>query len=73
MCRVGGGCLRVWDLPPVLLITPPHQHINPDSPVEIFDTDDIDDILSKFIYLGDDRNIVRIFVAGREVVGKSPL
>lgn len=41
--------------------------------MEIFDTDDIDDILSKFIYLGDDRNIVRIFVAGREVVGKSPL
>lgn len=43
--------------------------INP--PTNTFDTfqwDSFDDILSKFLYLGDDRNILKRFVAGREIV-----
>ena len=39
----------------------------------VFDTftgESFDDILSKFLYLGDDRNIIRVFVNGQEVICK---
>ncbi len=38
-----------------------------DSGITPYEGDSQDDILSKFVYLGDDRNIVGIFVAGTEV------
>lgn len=38
-----------------------------DSPVPVFERDTLDDIISKFIFLGDDRNIIQVFVAGKIV------
>jgi len=41
----------------------------PTPPVfDIFDQDELDDVIMKFLYLGDDRNILKRFVAGREIV-----
>lgn len=37
------------------------------SPVDIFDEDTIEDIISKFVFNGDDRNITHVFVQGRDV------
>jgi guanine deaminase len=34
---------------------------------DIFDGDTVEDCISKFFYLGDDRNIVRRYVAGKEI------
>ncbi|KAI0211152.1 Guanine deaminase [Lamellibrachia satsuma] len=45
--------------------------INPsvaNSPFDIFDKDTVDDMIQKFFYLGDDRNIVEVFVAGQRVL-----
>ncbi|XP_048859144.1 guanine deaminase [Brienomyrus brachyistius] len=39
-----------------------------ESPFDVFSDDDIKIILEKFLYLGDDRNIKEVFVAGRRVV-----
>lgn len=39
----------------------------PNSPVQIFDSDNISDIFQKLVVLGDDRNIRRVFVQGRDV------
>ena len=39
----------------------------PNSPVQIFDRDTISDIFQKLVVLGDDRNIRRVFVQGRDV------
>jgi guanine deaminase len=36
---------------------------------DTFPSDTFEDIFSKFIYLGDDRNIAKVFVAGQEVIG----
>ncbi|ELU04611.1 hypothetical protein CAPTEDRAFT_178545 [Capitella teleta] len=44
--------------------------INPyviDSPYDLFKRDEIEDSIQKFFYLGDDRNITNVYVAGREV------
>ena len=38
------------------------------SPVTIFDTDTVPDIFQKLCNLGDDRNVKRVFVQGREVM-----
>eukprot|EP00048_Salpingoeca_helianthica_P004423 m.76739 g.76739 ORF g.76739 m.76739 type:complete len:438 (+) comp13190_c0_seq2:76-1389(+) len=36
-----------------------------DSPFSLFPSDSLEDIVSKFIFLGDDRNVVSVFVANR--------
>lgn len=36
----------------------------PDSPFDVYDTDDISDIFQKFLFCGDDRNIVEVYVSG---------
>lgn len=38
------------------------------SPVDIFDRDTQADIVQKFFYLGDDRNIKEVYVAGKQVI-----
>lgn len=45
--------------------------INPkasDSPFDLFAADTSEDIIQKFLYLGDDRNISEVYVAGKQVV-----
>jgi guanine deaminase len=37
------------------------------SPVHVFETDDIGDVFQKLCVLGDDRNIRRVFVQGKDV------
>ncbi|XP_071586262.1 guanine deaminase [Heliangelus exortis] len=39
-----------------------------DSPFDMFSTDKFEDTLQKFLYLGDDRNISEVYVAGKQVV-----
>ncbi|XP_017662813.1 PREDICTED: guanine deaminase isoform X3 [Lepidothrix coronata] len=39
-----------------------------DSPFDLFAADNFEDILQKFLYLGDDRNISEVYVAGKQVV-----
>ncbi|XP_062455734.1 guanine deaminase isoform X1 [Rhea pennata] len=39
-----------------------------DSPFDLFSADAFEDILQKFLYLGDDRNISEVYVSGRQVV-----
>ncbi|XP_059175102.1 guanine deaminase-like [Physella acuta] len=38
------------------------------GPFDVFVTDNIDDVIQKFIFLGDDRNIEEVYVAGRKVL-----
>ncbi|XP_006627040.3 guanine deaminase [Lepisosteus oculatus] len=40
----------------------------PDSPFDVFESDTTENILEKFLNLGDDRNIVEVYVAGNRVV-----
>ncbi|KAK3605569.1 hypothetical protein CHS0354_005873 [Potamilus streckersoni] len=40
------------------------------SPLDVFKEDTFEDVVQKFMYLGDDRNIVAVFVAGRLVCDK---
>ncbi|KAI9334834.1 hypothetical protein DFJ73DRAFT_799018 [Zopfochytrium polystomum] len=37
------------------------------APVDVFPHDEVESMFEKFMYLGDDRNIVRIWVRGKEV------
>ncbi|XP_064032544.1 guanine deaminase isoform X2 [Pogoniulus pusillus] len=39
-----------------------------DSAFDLFSADNFEDILQKFLYLGDDRNISEVYVAGKQVV-----
>ncbi|XP_029859879.1 guanine deaminase isoform X1 [Aquila chrysaetos chrysaetos] len=39
-----------------------------DSPFDLFSADNFEDTVQKFLYLGDDRNISEVYVAGRQVV-----
>ncbi|XP_078735269.1 guanine deaminase [Lampetra fluviatilis] len=39
----------------------------PGSPLDIFPDDSWEDIIQKFLFLGDDRNILEVYVAGRDV------
>ncbi|XP_048360174.1 guanine deaminase [Sphaerodactylus townsendi] len=39
-----------------------------DSPFDLFASDTFEDIIQKFLYLGDDRNIEEVYVAGKLVV-----
>ena len=39
----------------------------PNSPVQIFDSDNISDVFQKLVVLGDDRNVHRVFVQGQDV------
>ncbi|KAM6469891.1 guanine deaminase [Liasis olivaceus] len=39
-----------------------------DSPFDLFASDRVEDIIEKFLYLGDDRNIEEVYVAGKLVV-----
>ncbi|XP_039217559.1 guanine deaminase [Crotalus tigris] len=39
-----------------------------DSPFDLFASDHVEDIIEKFLYLGDDRNIEEVYVAGKLVV-----
>mmetsp|Transcript_36877 Transcript_36877/g.37534 ORF Transcript_36877/g.37534 Transcript_36877/m.37534 type:complete len:475 (+) Transcript_36877:74-1498(+) len=41
-----------------------------DSPIDVFDSDDQLDCFQKFLFLGDDRNIVKVYVNGKLVVSK---
>lgn len=38
------------------------------SPIDIFGHETTEEKLEKYIYLGDDRNVVQVFVQGRQVV-----
>ena len=38
-----------------------------DSAVDVFDIDTLDGIFQKLFYLGDDRNVSEVYVAGRKV------
>ncbi|KAF7687627.1 guanine deaminase [Silurus meridionalis] len=40
----------------------------PGSPIDVFPGDDLEVLLEKFLNLGDDRNIVEVYVAGKRVV-----
>ncbi|XP_029468299.1 guanine deaminase isoform X2 [Rhinatrema bivittatum] len=40
----------------------------PDGPFEVFADDTFEDIVQKFLFLGDDRNIKEVYVAGKQVV-----
>lgn len=40
------------------------------SPFDCFEADDTEDVVQKFLMLGDDRNIQKVFVAGRLVSGQ---
>ncbi|KAL3846814.1 hypothetical protein ACJMK2_017768 [Sinanodonta woodiana] len=40
------------------------------SPLDVFKEDTLEDVVEKFMYRGDDRNIVAVFVAGRLVCDK---
>ncbi|KAL8578350.1 hypothetical protein ACOMHN_031724 [Nucella lapillus] len=42
-----------------------------DSPLDLFPFDSVRDIVHKFLYYGDDRNMVKVFVQGSEVVTKT--
>ncbi|XP_035414386.1 guanine deaminase isoform X1 [Cygnus atratus] len=44
-----------------------------DSPFDLFSGDTFEDSLEKFLYLGDDRNISEVYVAGKQVVPFSSL
>lgn len=39
------------------------------SPIDCFGTESASDLFQKFLFLGDDRNIVAVFVDGRKVLG----
>uniref|UniRef100_A0A8C0FZ23 Guanine deaminase n=1 Tax=Bubo bubo TaxID=30461 RepID=A0A8C0FZ23_BUBBB len=39
-----------------------------DSPFDLFSADSFEDAVQKFLYLGDDRNISEVYVAGKQVV-----
>jgi guanine deaminase len=39
-----------------------------DSPLDVFDTDSLQEIFQKFIFVGDDRNISQVWVQGRKIV-----
>ncbi|KNC82283.1 guanine deaminase [Sphaeroforma arctica JP610] len=44
--------------------------VNPDvegSPFDLYEGDTVSDIVQKFLYLGDDRNITHVFVSGKTV------
>ncbi|XP_053403346.1 guanine deaminase-like [Mercenaria mercenaria] len=41
---------------------------SPDSHVDVFDEDTLEDCLDKFLYTGDDRNIRAVYVGGRKVL-----
>ncbi|GFR86296.1 guanine deaminase-like [Elysia marginata] len=47
-----------------LLIDPDVKH----SSLDVFSTDTREDIIQKFLFLGDDRNILKVFVNGSQVV-----
>ncbi|XP_059175126.1 guanine deaminase-like [Physella acuta] len=47
------------------LVIDPEVH---NSPFDIFNTDSLEDIIQKFIFIGDDRNIVSVYVAGVKVI-----
>ncbi|XP_033758264.1 guanine deaminase-like [Pecten maximus] len=38
------------------------------GPIDVFEDDTIEDIVQKFIFLGDDRNILRVFVSGNNIL-----
>lgn len=50
-----------------LLIDPDAE----DSPFDCFDNDTLEDVIQKFLMLGDDRNILQVYVAGRPVAGRT--
>ncbi|XP_069103656.1 guanine deaminase-like [Argopecten irradians] len=39
----------------------------PTSVIDVFENDTIEDVIQKFVFLGDDRNISKVFVAGRDL------
>ncbi|XP_060078633.1 guanine deaminase-like [Ylistrum balloti] len=41
------------------------------SVIDVFENDSIEDVIQKFVFLGDDRNILKVFVAGRDLSEKS--
>ncbi|XP_067886700.1 guanine deaminase isoform X2 [Heterodontus francisci] len=40
----------------------------PNNPFEVFPNDTLQDIFQKFLFLGDDRNMVEVYVAGKQVI-----
>lgn len=42
-----------------------------DTPFDCFECDTLEDVIQKFFYLGDDRNILQVYVAGRPVAGRT--
>lgn len=52
-----------------LIVDPICEH----GPLDVFHDEDLEESFEKFIFLGDDRNIERVFVSGKEVVNsKNP-
>lgn len=49
-----------------LIIDPYHD----DSPFEVSEKDSLHDIIHKFVFLGDDRNIRQIFVDGKKILSR---
>ncbi|XP_061189720.1 guanine deaminase-like [Saccostrea echinata] len=43
----------------------------PGSQIDIFEEDSLEDLVQKFIYLGDSRNIQKVFVKGEDVLQRS--
>ncbi|XP_048247049.1 guanine deaminase-like [Haliotis rufescens] len=44
-----------------------------DSPFDVFSTDTFSDVLQKFLFLGDDRNMIDVFVSGKRVCGNNKM
>lgn len=42
-------------------------NMNKPGPIDILDKTGIKDLIQKFLYTGDDRNISKVYVAGRQV------
>ncbi|OWF53676.1 guanine deaminase-like [Mizuhopecten yessoensis] len=40
------------------------------SVIDVFENDTVEDVIQKFVFLGDDRNILNVFVAGRDLSEK---
>lgn len=44
-----------------------------DGPIDTFDGDTLDEKLQRFVYIGDDRNIKKVYIKGREVKSEQSL
>lgn len=45
----------------------------PDSPFDVYDSDTVEDVFQKFLFCGDDRNIVEVYVSGDRILQRENL